>query len=474
MLRRRRSVSLRVHRVRADVYGTRRGDCFADHALGVRETVQFVVVGISHASGPVELRERLTASGDALNHVLNELGERVAELFVVSTCHRVELYALCGHANSGSELLRQYLASRAGVSSLAIREATYVRSHDAAVHHLLRVASGLESMVVGEQEILGQVRRAVQAARAAGTLGPVLDRLGSTALACGKRVRTATSLGGESLASVAVRLATDEHAEAPRHVVVLGAGATARSVVKLVTALPSVRVTILNRTLARATALATSTGALARDWAELPDAIADADVVFACTGSVLPIIDRSMMAQVRSGAREILLVDLGLPRDVEAGVASVPGVRLIDLEHVGVAATRRQANERPVAQAESIVGAETDRFMAWWRGRAVAATIARLHARADAIRDAELARTFARIPSLDSTARDLVRELATRMIAKLLHTPTRALKEDAEGANMAVVVERLFALGDPASPVSFADPLPAIGDPSIHREASVA
>ncbi len=444
-----------------------------------RETVQLVVVGISHNTAPVSFREGLAVPADSLLGVLAELRESVAEVLVLSTCNRVELYAVCGHEASGAELLRQFLATRAGVPLRTVRDSTYAYGHQAAVRHLLRVATGLDSMVVGEAEILGQVRRALVAARQAGTLGPVLDRLGDAAVACGKRARATTSLGdGESVASVAVRLAVrDGDGLDGANVVVLGAGETARSAIAQLASIPNARITVLNRTAERAAELAAAYDIVARPWDQLPKALATADVIVGCTGSPSPVVDAGMLLSARSiEARPLVCVDLGLPRDIDPAVATIHNVRLIDLERVGAeTAIRRADRTRDVGQAESIVEQETERYMEWWRGRGVAATIARLHARANAIRDVELERALARLPGLDSQARAVLRDLATRMAAKLLHEPTLALKRDPEGVNMAVVVERLFGFGA-ATDFSSArcGPEDRAADQSISQEPYVA
>jgi len=423
----------------------------AGHGPQCPRTVQLVVVGTSHHTASVSLREGLTIPAESLPQVLAELRENVGEVLVLSTCNRVELYAVCGHESSGAELLRQFLATRAGISLRAVRDATYAYGHQAAVRQLLRVAAGLDSMVLGESEILGQVRRALLAARHASALGPVLDRLGDAALACGKRARAMTSLGdAESVASVAMRLAVrDSGGLDGANAVVLGAGETAKSAVAHLASIPNVCITVLSRTFERAVEVAATHDAVARPWEDLPEALATADVVVGCTGSRTPVVDAAMLSSARAERTDPLVcIDLGLPRDIEPAVTSVPGVTLIDLERVGVETSARRAGPaRDLAQAESIVEQEAERFMEWWRGRGVASTIAQLHARADAIREAELARAMARLPNLDGPARAVVRDLATRMTAKLLHEPTLALKRDPEGVNMAVVVERLFALG---------------------------
>jgi glutamyl-tRNA reductase len=232
-----------------------------------------------------------------------------------------------------------------------------------------------------------------------------------------------------------------------KNVAVLGAGDIARAVLTHLTTMPRVRVTVLNRTWHRAIELAGEHGVEAVRWSELPQAIASADVIFGCTGSRTPVLDAVTVE--RSKSRDLLCVDLGLPRDIDSAVAALPGVRLIDLQTIERETSARRADESAeLARAESIVSTEAERYMEWWRGRGVAGTIARLRARADAIRDAEIERALARLPDLTPQSRSVVRDLAMRMAAKLLHEPTVALKRDPEGANMAVVVERLFGLTD--------------------------
>jgi glutamyl-tRNA reductase len=438
----------------------------------VRETVQLVVVGTNHNSASVSLRERLTVSTESLPGVLRALRESVAEALVLSTCNRVELYAVCGHESSGADVLRQFLAAHGDVPLRVVRDATYAHGHEAAVRHLLRVTSGLESVVLGENEILGQVRRAIMAARDADTLGPVLDRLGDSALACGKRTRASTSLGrdGESVASVAVRLASRERGGLDgAHVVVLGAGDTARSALTALARNASVRITLVNRTYDRAAELAAEVGVEARPWSELVATLAAANVVVGCTGSAAPVLDAAMMLRAREvSAHPLLCIDLGVPRDIDPAVAALAGVRLIDLERIELEAeTRRAERARDLVRAESIVEQETERYMEWWRGRGVASTIARLHARADAIRDAEVDRALARLPEMSPHDRAVVRDLAARVVAKLLRDPTLALKRDPEGANMALVVERLFALSDAGD---FASEQYALGERPVHQD----
>jgi glutamyl-tRNA reductase len=417
--------------------------------------VQVVAVGISHTTAPVGLRERLAVSADAVPGVLDELAQRVEEAFILSTCSRIEVYAVCGHESTGAELLRQFLSAQSGVEPHIIGDVSYACAHQSAVRHLLRVAAGLDSMILGEHEILGQVRRALGAARQAGTLGPVLDRLGDAALVCGKRVRSLTTLGSDrrSVASAALEIATRVRGGLDdADILVLGAGETAHRALSHLAALGNARITVMNRTHDRGATLAAAHGATARPWDELDHALGSADVVVGCTASRTPVLDAERLARARAGTtdRALLCLDLGAPRDIDPGVSAMPGVTLIDLDRIEQESAPRQTEHaRELGHAESIVAHEVERYMEWWRGRGVASTVARLHARADAIRSAELERALARLPDLTPHARAVISDLATRIVGKLLHEPSVVLKRDAEGANMAVVVERLFALMEP-------------------------
>lgn len=415
--------------------------------------MQIVVVGISHSSAPVELRERLWVAPDALPDVIAELRASVAESFILSTCNRVELYAVCGHEATGAEMLRQFLASRGGLSLQEVREASYAYGHEAAVRHTLRVAAGLDSLMLGEDEILGQMRRAVDGARRARALGPVLDRLASAALACGKRVRTGTRLGKRqrSMASLALRAAARVRGTlAASHVVVVGGGETAALALAGLVETEGVRVTVVNRTLATAQALAEAHGAQARAWDELGSVLTDADVVVACTAAPTPVITAAEVEQARAASpgRPLVCIDLGVPRDIAPAVGALEGVTLLDVDRLraDADACRREVGDEQVRAAEAIVSEEAERYMEWWRGRSVAATISRLHARAAAVADAEVGRAIGRLPELSPRGREVVAELATRLVRKLLHEPSVTLKRDPEGANMALVVESLFAL----------------------------
>jgi glutamyl-tRNA reductase len=413
--------------------------------------VQIVITGVNHGTAPLGVRERLAVSRDELRGVLRELHGTVGECFVLSTCNRVELYAVTGHESTGGEILRRWFAARGGLTAPEIAACSYTHGHEAAALHAFRVATGLDSLIVGEDQILGQLRRAIADAREAGSLGPVLDRLGTSALACGKRVRTATEMGQASPSVVSVALAQAMRVRGSlegARILLIGSGETAGLALRHLLAASPGRITVAGRTAERTAALALAHGVDAADLDALPSLIASADVVVGCTAAPAPVLTAGMLRASRQAASPPLLcIDLGVPRDFEPGVRDLPGVTLIDIDSIGVAASElRLERHRQIAAAEELVSDEVERFMAWWRERDVAPAIARLHAHAQRIRTSELERALSRLPSLTPHEQDVVRALAERITSKLLHDPTIELKRDPEGANMAMMLDRLFRL----------------------------
>ncbi|HXE57522.1 MAG TPA: glutamyl-tRNA reductase [Gemmatimonadales bacterium] len=413
--------------------------------------MQLVVVGLNHRSAPVAVRERLAFAPADLGPVLARLRDQVQEGFILSTCNRVELYAVAGHADSGAQRVARFLAGSRGVPLAELAPHLYARSHTDAVRHLLSVAAGLDSMVLGEDQILAQVRAALEEARRAEALGPTLHRLGAAALETGKRVRSETGLARTPVSVVSVGLQAALEVLGPlagRRAVVLGAGRTAALALRHLRDLSPERVTVVNRTLERARPLARATGAEALPWEALEDALAGADLVLSCTGAPHVVVDGATVAGAlrRRGAPQVYL-DLAVPRDVDPAAAELPGVTLLDIDRLDrIAGTNRLRREAEVPSARAIVDAGVAEFMQWWASRRVTPTIGRLVAYAEAIRDAEVTRTLRRLPDLSPREAALVRGLASRIVAKLLHQPITALKQDPEGATLALALDRLFAL----------------------------
>lgn len=400
------------------------------------------------------MRERLSVPDAELSDALRELREVASECFILSTCNRVELYAVCGHEGTGAEALRRWLGARGGLSASEVATISYSRGHEAAALHAFRVAAGLDSMIVGEDQILGQMRRALGAARDAGTLGPILERVGSSALASGKRVRSSTEMGlaAPSVVSVALDAAARERGTlGDAGIVVIGSGETAALALRHLRACGAARVTVVARRAESAAALALAHAVDAAPWESLGELLATADVVLGCTASPVPVVSAAVVRDARQAtSRSLTCVDLGVPRDFEPAVRDLENVTLLDLDQLGAeAASLRVRRRRHIAAAEELVADEVERFMGWWREREVAPAIARLHDHAHRIRAAELDRALARLPGLSAREQDVIRALADRITSKLLHDPTIALKRDPEGANMALMLARLFRLPPP-------------------------
>jgi glutamyl-tRNA reductase len=397
------------------------------------------------------VRERLAFVPGDLPRALDGLRNHVAEGFILSTCNRVEIYGVAGHADSGAQLLGRFLAETRGFPPDELRPLLYSYGHEAAVAHLFRVASGMDSMVVGEGEVLSQVRAALDAAHAAGTLGPVLRRLGSAAVGAGKRVRARTAIGRNPLSVVTLALqAAAAHGRPAKDasILVLGAGETAETVLRHLDHASPRRVTVASRRFERAAALAARHGVASVRMEDLAEALADADVIVGCTSAPELVIHASDVNAARpSGAKELLCLDLGVPRDIDPEVRHLPGVRLVDLDELQAAADENRARRaREVEHAEVVVAAEVERFIEWWRSRQVVPTIAALRAYAAEVRDAEVAQAISRLGELSPRDAFVVRALAQRIVGKLLHRPLTVLKADAEGANMAQVLRQLFQL----------------------------
>lgn len=336
-----------------------------------------VVVGCNHVSAPLSLLERLSIPANDLDSALARLQGAVRDGFILSTCNRTELYATAGQATSGAERLIEILAERAGTDASELRPHVYVHTGAAAVNHALRVASGLDSMVLGEDQIQAQWKRALTHARSRAALGPILDRLGDAALACGKRVRTFTGIGQHavSLESLAVReVARRLGPLDERHLLVIGAGESAALIIKLLHAAGGAEIVVVSRAISRVEEFARAVNARAAPIDALPDFLVETDAVFSCTSAPHPVLGAAHFAE-RSARRPdapALCMDLGMPRDVDASAESVAGVQVVRLDELAsLADAHRAARRQHVPAAEAIVAAEATRYMEWQARRAV-------------------------------------------------------------------------------------------------------
>ena len=428
-----------------------------------------LVVGLSHHSAPVPVLERASIPGDDLVKVLDELhrSESVSEVMALSTCNRIEVYADVARFHPAVADVSTVLARMAGMNVQDLGDHLYVHFDEAAANHLLRVAAGLDSMVVGESQILGQLRDAYAIGTGAETVGRVLHEASQTALRVGKRVHSETGIdrAGASVVSVALEhaasvFAAGDHPDdggplANKSFVIVGAGsmgALAGATLQRMLAGGDLDVTVVNRSMDRAHRLAGILGGRAAPLDDLADEIARADVLISSTGATGIVIEAADI-QPRSG-RPLVVLDLALPRDVDPAVAGVADVRYIDLEVLRTSGAMVSDDE--IEAAGAIVAAELHSYLTDQQALAVAPTVTALRARAAQVVDAELSRLDHRLPGLDGAVRDEVATAVRRAVDKVLHAPTVRVKELAatpEGNSYAAALRELFDL-DPARPSS--------------------
>jgi glutamyl-tRNA reductase len=434
--------------------------------------VSVLVIGLSHKSAPVPILERASVSGDTLGKLIDDVVRvpDVAETFVISTCNRVEVYAEIDRFHSALTGVTELLAQYSGIPTDELTPSLYVHYEDRAVQHLLAVASGLESMVVGEDQILGQVRNALKLAGKHGTLGRALRDLGRTALRAGKRARAETGIDrlGLSLVSVGLDLAAQKLRIIPngssrlpsRRVLVIGAGAMSGLAVATAARAGAAQVAIANRTRKKAERLAAAVPGYAAgvtgevvDFAGLPAAIADADLVISCTGaSGMVVTDATIRIaqEKREPGRELVLLDLAMPRDVDPVVADLPGVHVIGMDELrGSGGAVVGAAE--IAAVRAIVEEEFASYGSAVRAASVTPTVVALRAKAATVVDAELARLEGRLTEegLSGHAVDEIARTVHRVVDKLLHAPTVRVKELASspgGEEYATALRVLFDL----------------------------
>jgi glutamyl-tRNA reductase len=394
--------------------------------------MRIIAAGASHATASFALLERLSVPYAELETALAQLKLIASEAVILSTCNRTEIYAVLPPDVPETDLLH-WLAARTGEDVATVEASAYLHLDGDAVRHALRVASGLDSMALGEDQIQSQFKRAVHAARAAESLGPNLERLGAAALGCGKRVRAFTGLGRHalSLESIAVDSAlSGRPAAAGSSVVVIGSGNSASIVLRHLRDRDVRDVAIVARSAGRAGTLAAA-GARVVEWDLLPELLVGADIVFCCTSAPHPVLTPELLLRrgIVHPGRPLVCVDLGMPRDVDPAVAEVDGMSVMSLDALGrLAAARREDREHYVPAAEAMVEREAARFLDWLEARDSATEIARMRAHADAVAEAELRRALARMQGLPPRERAIIADLARRIARTLAHRHTDAIK----------------------------------------------
>ncbi|GAB3144340.1 glutamyl-tRNA reductase [Micromonospora sonneratiae] len=426
--------------------------------------MNLLVVGASYRATPVAMLERLAVAPADLPGMLERLLAQpyVGEAVVVSTCNRVEIYAAVSGFHGGLGDICTVLAERTGCAPAELANHLYVHYDGAAVNHVFRVAAGLDSMVVGEAQILGQLRDAYHAATSADTSGRLLHELMQQALRVGKRAHTETDIdrAGRSVVTAALNVAA-AHLDGGlvgRAALVIGAGAMGALTVATLSRLGVGPLTVTNRGADRAVRLAESYGATAVPYADLSATLSTVDIIVAATASPEPVLTREMMARTldrrsASATDPLVVIDLALPRDVEPGVGALSGLTVVDIDGLATQLSDSSAVTDTDAVAR-IVGGEVEAFLTWMRGANVAPTVAALRGRADDVVSAELRRFNQRRPELTDDQRAEVAHTLHRVVQRLLHSPTvrvRQLAAEPGGDQYTALLRELFDLEVPQS-----------------------
>ena len=415
------------------------------------------LVGVNYRTAPLTLRERLAFTEGSLPNGLHMVREVAQEAYLLSTCNRTELYAVTEADDATDELIR-LLANIRNIEPQLLAGHTYVRSGESGVRHLLRVACGLDSMVLGEAQVLGQVRDAFETASSAGTIGPLLGRVLPLALETGKRARSETRIGwgAVSPSSVAVDMAKRALSQLRnRTVLVVGAGEAAQATVLSLADAGASDILVVNRSLGRAEEVAEAVGGQAVPFEQLVDALRAADIVISSTSATEPVITAPDVAAAMADRsdRSLVCVDIAVPRDIDPSVATIPNVLLHNIDDLEAACTANLQNrQREVAAVEAIVDEGVAEFHEWQRIQQLVPTIGALYQHAESIRRTEIDRTIPRLRSLSPDDRELIDVMTASIVRRLLHGPVSALKaqgQEGSGGDLARVVRELFDLEDP-------------------------
>jgi glutamyl-tRNA reductase len=421
--------------------------------------VHLLLVGASHRTAPVELRERLDFSSRGLDAAVRALADRpsTSEAVVISTCNRAELYVACENPGSATDDVVRFMSDFHQLNPEQIRPHLYSHLDHDAVRHLFRVSSGLDSMVVGEPQILGQIKEAYGVATSVQTAGPLLNKLFHWAFGVGKRVRSETALaeGAVSVSFAAVSLAKKIFGNLNgRRVLVIGAGEMGKLTAMHLKAQGVASIVITSRTLAHAQQLAQEVGGSVASWDTMPQALLDADIIITSTGSSTAVLSKAQVkaAVPASRTRPLFIIDIAVPRDVDPRAAEIEQVFLYNIDDLqAIVRENLQKRGAEVSLAEQIVEEEASKFGTWQRSREVVPTIVALRHRFEGIRRAELERLDFKLASLPPDARQRVDEITRLIIEKLLLQPTEQLKNADDAQLMAQYAEaltRLFGLDE--------------------------
>ena len=431
--------------------------------------MHIAVVGLSHRTAPVEIRERLSIAEQAMETSLQRLkaSDDVLEASILSTCNRLEIYTLLRHPEQGVTAVGSFLSTHSGLEIEQLTPHLFTYHHEDAVAHLMRVAAGLDSLVLGEGQILSQVKKMVRLGQEHRSIGPILNRLLNQAVSTGKRVRSETNLGtgAVSISSAAVELAQLKVGQArgvddlvpldQEQIAVVGAGRMARLLLQHLQAKGARGVVLLNRTVERAEQMATDFPGLpvqCRPLTELDHCLSTCSLVFTSTGADDPIITPDRLEKLNRRS-SLMLVDIGVPRNIAAGVGALSGVESYDVDDLQEVVARNQEARREIAaEAEGMLRQEGRDFLDWWDGLEAVPVANRLRTQLEEIREQELQKALSRMgPDLSARERKVVEALTKGIINKILHTPVTNLRapQPRQQRHQAMkVLEELFELHD--------------------------
>lgn len=418
--------------------------------------MSILVIGVNHHSGPLSVLERVTLPTDEIPKAVGGLADRdnVREVVVLSTCNRTEIYAVAEKFHGAYADIRDFLCDLGDITPDELHPHLYSEHDDAAVRHLFEVAAGLNSAVIGEAEILGQLRQAWEIAQREGGARTSLNLLFRHAIGVGKRARTETGIarGTSSVSHAAVEMAVEHHGSIEgRRVTVVGAGAMGEGIAVALHGAGVGDVRVVNRSAERGSSLAARINGVALGMDHLVEAVGEADVVLTSTGSGTPIVTRELLELAPRNGRPLLFVDIAVPRDVAPDVAELDDVTVLDLEDLSAWAERgRSQRLGEVDHVLRIVGEEVERFALESAALQAAPLVSALRRRAEAHRAAELERFAKRLAHLDESQRELIDSITRGVVAKLLHQPSVRLRNQAgtpQGERNAAAVVDLFDLG---------------------------
>ena len=408
--------------------------------------MHIAVVGLSHRTAPVEIRERLSIAEQSMEDSLQRLraDEQVLEASILSTCNRLEIYTLLRHPEQGVNAVGSFLSEHSGLQLGELTPHLFTYHHEEAVSHLMRVAAGLDSLVLGEGQILSQVKKMFRLGQEHRSIGPILNRLLNQAVSTGKRVRSETNLGtgAVSISSAAVELAQLKVGQArgvddlvsleQEQIAVVGAGRMSRLLLQHLQAKGARGVVLLNRTVQRAELMAADFPGLpvqCRPLTDLDHCLSTCSLVFTSTAAEEPIITAERLAPLNRRS-SLMLVDIGVPRNISADVADLEGVGSYDVDDLQEVVARNQEARREIAaEAEGLLQEEGRQFLEWWDGLEAVPVVNRLRTQLEDIREQELQKALSRMgPDLSARERKVLEALSKGIINKILHTPVTNLR----------------------------------------------